>query len=167
MAMELDPVFVRALRLLHSKSKDSTAQLKSMLDEAILRHRKGLPPGNLAAAGIGVVSPASPQMKKSGGGSEHHHHHHHHHHNRRESSSSSSASAAAVEKRNLDRLKHELSELVPSHNNKRQRLMDSPRSSSAGFSSKSHTPSPTPPGSRGQYTTICSTNTNYCLNFPK
>ena len=41
---ELDPVFVRALRLLHSKSKDSSSQLRAMLDEAI-RHRKGLGPG--------------------------------------------------------------------------------------------------------------------------
>ena len=44
-AMELDPNFVKALRLLRSKSKDSTAQLKAMLDEAI-RQRKGqLGPG--------------------------------------------------------------------------------------------------------------------------
>ena len=58
--------------------------------------------------------------------------------------------------RSLDKLKHELSELVPTSKSagsgdsgmfgKRPRL-DSPRSSSAGFSSKSHTPSPTPPGS--------------------
>ncbi len=41
---DLDPVFVRALRLLHSRAKDSTAQLRAMLDEAI-RHRKGLGPG--------------------------------------------------------------------------------------------------------------------------
>ena len=56
-AIELDPVFVRALRLLHSKSKDSTSQLKSMLDEAI-RHRKGLGPG---PTGFG---PSSPQQRK-------------------------------------------------------------------------------------------------------
>ena len=56
-AVELDPVFVRALRLLHSKSKDSTSQLKSMLDEAI-RHRKGLGPG---PTGFG---PSSPQQRK-------------------------------------------------------------------------------------------------------
>ena len=56
-AVELDPVFVRALRLLHSKSKDSTSQLKSMLDEAI-RHRKGLGPGPTGFA------PSSPQQRK-------------------------------------------------------------------------------------------------------
>ena len=56
-AVELDPVFVRALRLLHSKSKDSTSQLKSMLDEAI-RHRRGLGPG---PTGFG---PSSPQQRK-------------------------------------------------------------------------------------------------------
>ena len=33
--MELDPLFIKALRLLRSKSKDSGPQLKAMLDEAI------------------------------------------------------------------------------------------------------------------------------------
>ena len=33
--MELDPVFVRALRLLHSKSKDSASQLKAMVDDCL------------------------------------------------------------------------------------------------------------------------------------
>ncbi|XP_059140970.1 integrator complex subunit 12-like [Physella acuta] len=40
-AVELDPIFVKALKLLHSRAKDSGAQLKSMLDDAIA-HRKGL-----------------------------------------------------------------------------------------------------------------------------
>ncbi|CAL1532575.1 unnamed protein product [Lymnaea stagnalis] len=40
-AVELDPVFVKALKLLHSKAKDSGAQLKAMLDDAIAQ-RKGL-----------------------------------------------------------------------------------------------------------------------------
>ena len=44
MAMELDPQFIKALRLLRSKSKDSGAQLKAMLDEAI-RLKKGLSTG--------------------------------------------------------------------------------------------------------------------------
>ena len=44
MAMELDPQFIKALRLLRSKSKDSGAQLKAMLDEAI-RLKKGLSSG--------------------------------------------------------------------------------------------------------------------------
>jgi len=34
-AVELDPAFIRALRLLHSKSKDSGPQLRAMLDDAI------------------------------------------------------------------------------------------------------------------------------------
>jgi len=38
---DLDPVFVKALKLLHSKAEDSTAQLKAMLDDAIAM-RKGL-----------------------------------------------------------------------------------------------------------------------------
>ena len=33
--LELDPVFVKALRLLHSKAKDSAAQLRAMVDDAI------------------------------------------------------------------------------------------------------------------------------------
>ena len=33
--LELDPIFVKALRLLHSKAKDSAAQLRSMVDDAI------------------------------------------------------------------------------------------------------------------------------------
>ena len=132
--MELDPVFVRALRLLHSKSKDSSAQLRTMLDEAI-RHRKGLGPCPTGLMPHHGLQPASPQQHGKG----------------RDGSSSSSSGKGdharrEAEKRSLDRLKHELSELVPS---KRPRL-DSPRSSSAGLSSKSHTPSPTPPGSRGE-----------------
>ena len=33
--MELDPVFVRALRLLHSRSKDSASQLRAMVDDCL------------------------------------------------------------------------------------------------------------------------------------
>ena len=33
--VELDPQFIKALRLLRSKSKDSGTQLRAMLDEAI------------------------------------------------------------------------------------------------------------------------------------
>lgn len=40
-AVELDPVFVKALKFLHSKAKDSGAQLKALLDDAIAQ-RKGL-----------------------------------------------------------------------------------------------------------------------------
>ena len=39
--VDLDPIFVKALKLLHSKAKDSTSQLKAMLDDAIAQ-RKGL-----------------------------------------------------------------------------------------------------------------------------
>ncbi|KAL3841548.1 hypothetical protein ACJMK2_019673 [Sinanodonta woodiana] len=37
--LELDPVFVKALKLLHSKAKDSTEQLKQMLDDVIAQRR--------------------------------------------------------------------------------------------------------------------------------
>ena len=38
-ALDLDPLFVKALKLLHSRNKDSTAQLKSMLDDVIAQKR--------------------------------------------------------------------------------------------------------------------------------
>ena len=51
--MELDPVFVRALRLLHSTSKESGMQLKAMLDESIrMKKNPGSAPSKLA-----VVAP--------------------------------------------------------------------------------------------------------------
>jgi len=46
-ASELDPAFIRALRLLHSKSKDSGPQLRAMLDDAITA-KKGLAQGPLS-----------------------------------------------------------------------------------------------------------------------
>ncbi|XP_040580082.2 integrator complex subunit 12 isoform X2 [Lepeophtheirus salmonis] len=101
--MELDPVFVKALRLLHSRSKDSVSQLRSLYEEALKAKRTGCK--------INVGGMSSPGKRRD------------------------------VEKRNFDKLKRDLSELVPC--NKRSRL------GSPGWnSSKSHTPSPTPPGSR-------------------
>ena len=38
-AMDLDPMFVKALRLLQSRSKESTDQLKQMLDEVLAQRR--------------------------------------------------------------------------------------------------------------------------------
>lgn len=38
--LELDPLFVKALRLLHSKNKDSADQLKQLLDD-VLAQKKG------------------------------------------------------------------------------------------------------------------------------
>ena len=40
---ELEPYFVKALKLLQSKTKESTIQLKAMLDDVIAQ-RKGLKP---------------------------------------------------------------------------------------------------------------------------
>ncbi len=37
--VELDPLFVKALKLLHSRSKDAVDQLKQMADEAIAQRR--------------------------------------------------------------------------------------------------------------------------------
>ena len=51
MAMELDPQFIKALKLLRSKSKDSGVQLKAMLDEAI-RLKKGLISGSSSSSNI-------------------------------------------------------------------------------------------------------------------
>jgi integrator complex subunit 12 len=38
-SLDLDPVFVKALKLLHSKSKESGALLKQMLDDAIAQKK--------------------------------------------------------------------------------------------------------------------------------
>ena len=103
--MDLDPVFLRALKLLHSKSKDSTAQLLALLEDSI-KHRKGLVTSFTA-------SQRSPKLNR-----------------------------LDADKKNLDRLKNELAELVPGR--KRQRLSSPARSSTGFSSSKSHTPSPTP-----------------------
>ena len=36
---ELDPLFVKALKLLHSKSKDAGEQLKQMLEDVLAKKR--------------------------------------------------------------------------------------------------------------------------------
>lgn len=105
--MELDPVFVTALRLLHSKSKESGLQLKALLDES-LRKKKA------AAAAASSASPLNPAPPPSSGIP-------------RES-----------DKRNFEKLRRDLSELVDSPA-KKPRLHPSP-----GRINKSHTPSPTP-----------------------
>ena len=38
MSCELDTVFVKALKLLHSKAKDSTDHLKQMLDDVLKQY---------------------------------------------------------------------------------------------------------------------------------
>jgi len=112
--MELDPVFIRALRLLHSTSKESGIQLKAMLDESIrMKKNPGLQPSKITAP--------APQQSKD-------------------------ANVKDNDRRNLDKLKRDLSELVPE--SKKPRIHSPARSSpglapSGGFS-KSHTPSPTP-----------------------
>ena len=57
--MELDPVFIRALRLLHSTSKESGMQLKAMLDESI-RMKK-----NPGSAPLKMTSVAAPQGRET------------------------------------------------------------------------------------------------------
>ena len=57
--MELDPVFIRALRLLHSTSKESGIQLKAMLDESIkMKKNPGLQPTKL-------TTPANQQSREA------------------------------------------------------------------------------------------------------
>ena len=41
-AVDLDPMFVKALKLLHSRSKDSTEQLRQMLNDVIAKKRSKL-----------------------------------------------------------------------------------------------------------------------------
>ncbi|XP_037093182.1 integrator complex subunit 12-like [Pollicipes pollicipes] len=48
--MELDPVFLRGLRLLHSRSRDSADQLRALLDE--VRLRSGRTGGKLSPANM-------------------------------------------------------------------------------------------------------------------
>ncbi|BFZ17253.1 hypothetical protein BsWGS_20291 [Bradybaena similaris] len=59
-AVELDPVFVKALKFLHSKAKDSGAQLKALLDDAIAQ-RKGLK----VIINTGDLGKSSPGRSKS------------------------------------------------------------------------------------------------------
>jgi len=120
--VELDPQFIKALRLLRSKSKDSGAQLRAMLDEAI-RQKKGLSSGD----------PRSPSVGKQ---------------HSRSVSSERSLDRDKLEKekkKDLDRLKKDLSELTERPPDAKRSRLDSPALSSA-----SHTPSPTPPPSRGE-----------------
>jgi len=93
--MELDPVFIRALRLLHSTSKESGIQLKAMLDESIrMKKNPGLQPSKITAP--------APQQSKD-------------------------ANVKDNDRRNLDKLKRDLSELVPE--SKKPRIHSPARSS--------------------------------------
>merc|ERR1712142_294710 len=120
-AVELDPHFIKALRLLRSKSKDSGAQLRAMLDDAI-RQKKGLGP-----------APRSPSVSKQ--------------HSRSVSSDGTidKDRSEKDKKKDLDRLKKDLSELADKPSDPKRARLDSP-----ALSSSSHTPSPTPPPSRGE-----------------
>merc|ERR1712142_620626 len=120
-AVELDPNFIKALRLLRSKSKDSGAQLRAMLDDAI-RQKKGLGP-----------APRSPSVSKQ--------------HSRSVSSDRTidKDRSEKDKKKDLDRLKKDLSELADKPSDPKRARLDSP-----ALSSSSHTPSPTPPPSRGE-----------------
>merc|ERR1719370_2803152 len=86
---DLDPTFLRALRLLHSNSKDSLHQLKAMLDES-LRLKKAASSGSSVS---GSVVPAS-------------------------SGATSSSAAAAVsssrdeQRKNFENLKRDLNDLM-------------------------------------------------------
>jgi len=119
--VELDPHFIKALRLLRSKSKDSGAQLRAMLDDAI-RQKKGLGP-----------APRSPSVSKQ--------------HSRSVSSDRTidKDRSEKDKKKDLDRLKKDLSELADKPSDPKRARLDSP-----ALSSSSHTPSPTPPPSRGE-----------------
>jgi len=106
--VELDPLFIRALRLLHSKSKESDVQLKSLLDECIRQRKAGLP----------INIPTPPIIATVAGGN---------------------VKGRETEK-NLDRLKRDLSQLVPGVPNKKPRMEVA---GSGKMSSSSMTPSPT------------------------
>jgi len=114
--VELDPLFVRALRLLHSKSKESDVQLKSLLDESIRQRKAGLP--------INIPIPKHQEITTVSGGN---------------------VKGRETEK-NLDRLKRDLNVILPPGvPSKRPRIdMPAPENLSSGkMSSSSMTPSPT------------------------
>jgi len=114
--VELDPLFVRALRLLHSKSKESDVQLKSLLDESIRQRKAGLP--------INIPIPKLQEVTTASG---------------------SNVKGRETEK-NLDRLKRDLNVILPPGvPSKRPRVdMPAPENLSSGkMSSSSMTPSPT------------------------
>ena len=54
-SQDLDPVFVKALRLMHSKSKEAGDQLRQMLDDLIAQ-RKGLMQNKVIVRGMDAVS---------------------------------------------------------------------------------------------------------------
>ena len=59
---DLDPVFVRALRLLHSNSKDALHQLKALLDDSIRGRKGGSGAGGHAG---GPVQPMRDEQKRN------------------------------------------------------------------------------------------------------
>ena len=42
-AVEIDPVFIKALKLLHSKNPDSLEKLRALRDEVIRQHNQPVP----------------------------------------------------------------------------------------------------------------------------
>jgi len=104
--VELDPQFIKALRLLRSKSKDSGAQLRAMLDDAI-RQKKGL-------------APRSPSVSKQ--------------HSRSVSSDTERERSEKEKKKDLDRLKKDLSELVDRPTDPKRARLESPALSSTSLS---------------------------------
>ena len=104
-------------RLLHSKSKESEIQLKSLLDECIRQRKAGLP--------VNIPTPPLQGSNKGSRGGESH---------------------RGENEKNLDRLKRDLSQMVPGGvANKKPRLEVGTTSTSSGSGrlSSSMTPSPT------------------------
>ncbi|XP_066430011.1 integrator complex subunit 12 isoform X2 [Eleutherodactylus coqui] len=61
MAAELDPLFLKALRLLHSKSKDSAEKLKALLDESLCKSIDSSyrPPQKIEQSKVTISKPKS------------------------------------------------------------------------------------------------------------
>ena len=108
-------------RLLHSKSKESEIQLKALLDESIRQRKAGLP--------VNIPTPPLQQGSNKDHRSGSHH-------------------RGGENEKNLDRLKKDLSQMVPGGvANKKPRLevvgTTTSASSGSGRLSSSMTPSPT------------------------
>lgn len=64
-AVELDPLFVKGLRLLHSKNKDSAEQLKQLLDEAIAQSKQSVHAKDRVYTSVKLDSDSKLHLKKT------------------------------------------------------------------------------------------------------
>ncbi|XP_074660175.1 uncharacterized protein LOC141912719 [Tubulanus polymorphus] len=119
--LELDPVFVKALRLLHSKSKESTEQLKQMMFDAINQVQK--------KSGTKDEANKSPSNRTSGKSSGQ---------GTKNSEVDSNNKKKEAEKRNFDKLKQDIADFASATQDQAKKAkLDTSKSSSHSHSSSS------------------------------